>query len=246
MKLFGDYIVYVDESGDHSLEIINSEFPVFVLSFCIFPVRHYVSQVVPQVQSLKFEFFGHDMVVLHEREIRKSAAPFDILLNETIRAGFMGKLNEIINASQFSIVACVIDKDEFRRRRGGDANPYHVALEYGLERVFLQLQQRQQVNRTTHVVFESRGAKEDKTLELEFRRIMDTTRMRGMPETLEFHCAPKSANSSGLQIADMTARPIGLHVLRPEQRNRAWDLISTKLARSKQGTVEGYGLKIYP
>lgn len=75
---------------------------------------------------------------------------------------------------------------------------------------------------------------------------MDKTRMRGMPETLAFHCAPKSANSSGLQIADMTARPIGLHVMRPEQPNRAWDLISTKMVRASDGRLEGYGLKVYP
>lgn len=121
-----------------------------------------------------------------------------------------------------------------------------MALEFGLERVFLQLQQRGQARRLTHVVFESRGRLEDRTLELEFRRIMDTTGMRGMPETLEFLCAPKSANSSGLQIADMTARPIGLHVMRPGQPNRAWDLISTKMVRSGAGHLEGYGLKIYP
>lgn len=95
-------------------------------------------------------------------------------------------------------------------------------------------------------MFESRGAREDRDLELEFRRIMDTTRMRGMRETLAFHCAPKSANSSGLQIADMTARPIGIHVMRPAQVNRAWDLIRTKLVRSRSGEIEGYGLKIYP
>lgn len=143
-------------------------------------------------------------------------------------------------------MACVIDKERFRERRGGDANPYHVALEFGLERVFLQLQLRGQAFRTARVVFESRGAKEDRTLELEFRRIMDTTRMRGMPETLAFHCAPKSANSSGLQIADMTARPIGLHVLRPDQPNRAWDLVDSKIVRSREGRIEGYGLKVYP
>jgi hypothetical protein len=96
------------------------------------------------------------------------------------------------------------------------------------------------------VVFESRGRVEDQTLELEFRRIMDLTRMRGMNETLEFVCAPKSANSSGLQIADMTARPIGLHVLRPHQANRAWELIDRKLVRSRDGRLDGYGLKIYP
>lgn len=246
MQRFGDCIIYVDESGDHSLANINPEFPLFVLSFCIFPVQDYIEKVVPQLQSMKFEFFGHDMVVLHERDIRKSSIPFDILLNAEVRKRFMERLNHVIAASRFGVVACVIDKRRFRARHGGDANPYHVALEFGLERVFLQLQQRGQARRLTHVVFESRGRVEDRTLELEFRRIMDTTGMRGMPETLEFLCAPKSANSSGLQIADMTARPIGLHVMRPGQPNRAWDLISTKMVRSGAGHLEGYGLKIYP
>ena len=30
-----DYIVYVDESGDHSLTSINPRYPLFVLSFCV-------------------------------------------------------------------------------------------------------------------------------------------------------------------------------------------------------------------
>ena len=246
MSEFSDYVIYVDESGDHSLTNVNPQFPLFVLSFCIFPVADYISTVVPLVQSMKFEFFGHDMVILHEREIRKSTPPFDILLNERVRAQFMERIDAIVERARFGIVACVIDKVRFRARRGGRANPYHVALEFGLERIFLQLQQRGQTGRIARVVFESRGAKEDRDLEREFQRIMETTPMRGMRETLSFHCAPKSANSSGLQIADMTARPIGLHVLRPEQPNRAWNLISTKLVRSRDGSIEGYGLKIYP
>jgi len=35
MPNFSDYIIYVDESGDHGLERIDPEFPIFVLAFCI-------------------------------------------------------------------------------------------------------------------------------------------------------------------------------------------------------------------
>lgn len=38
---FSDYIVYVDESGDHTLNGYNSKYPVFVLAFCIFHKRYY-------------------------------------------------------------------------------------------------------------------------------------------------------------------------------------------------------------
>ena len=41
--------------------------PVFVLAFCIFYKNVYCSQLVPEIQSLKFKFFGHDLVILHEK-----------------------------------------------------------------------------------------------------------------------------------------------------------------------------------
>lgn len=246
MPRFGDYIVYVDESGDHSMVEINPQFPRFVLAFCIFPIDEYVNTVVPMVERLKFEFFGHDMVVLHEREIRKASPPFDFLRDPTIRSAFMPRLDELMSVPKFGIVASVIRKNEFKQRVGGDVSPYNVALEFGLERVFLQLQQRNQVGRKTFVVFEGRGKNEDQALELEFRRIMDRTKMRGMPQTLEFHCVSKQTNSSGLQVADLVARPIGIHDLRPEQANHAWSILEPKLVRSKGGEVNGYGLKVYP
>lgn len=246
MPRLGEYVVYVDESGDHGLAQINPQFPVFVLAFCVFRVDDYVSQVVPRIERLKFDFFGHDMVVLHEREIRKALPPFDILLDAAIRSRFMRELTAIIVESPFTVVASAIRKEGFKERRGTATNPYHVALEYGLERVFFQLQDRGQVGRVTSVIFESRGRAEDQLLELEFRRIMDTTKVAGMAQTLQFRIASKQVNSSGLQLADMIARPIGLRVMKPQQPNRAWDLIEPKLARSREGRTNGYGLKVYP
>jgi hypothetical protein len=46
---FSDYIVYVDESGDHSLQSIDPNFPVFSLVFCIFKKSDFVETVVPVV-----------------------------------------------------------------------------------------------------------------------------------------------------------------------------------------------------
>lgn len=245
MEAFSEYVVYVDESGDHSLTEINQEYPVFVLAFCIFHVPTYIGQVVPSIERLKFRYFGHDMVVLHEREIRKSQPPFDILRDREVRGQFMTDLTELIVQAPFAVTASVILKDEYKARRGADVNPYHVALEFGLERVFLHLQTLGQRGRITRVIFESRGKDEDRELELEFRRIMDRTRMLGMPETLDFLCVSKQSNSSGLQLADMVARPIGLHVMKPDQTNRAWDIIEPKMRRSPFGRIQGYGLKIF-
>lgn len=241
-----EYIVYVDESGDHSLVDINDQYPVFVLAFCIFKIADYVSDVVPKIEQLKFDFFGHDMVVLHERELRKAQPPFDFLRDEATRNSFHERLGQIMATSKYAVVAVAIRKNEFKQRVGTNANPYSVALEFGLERVFMHLQGLGQSRRRTHLVFESRGHAEDRDLESEFQRILTTTKMRGMPDAFAFKCANKQANSTGLQFADMIARPIGLKVLRPNQPNRAWSTIETKMRKSPHGKIERFGFKVYP
>jgi len=243
---FSEYIVYVDESGDHGLDPINPDYPVFVLAFCLIDKQDYCEVVVPAVQKLKFRYFGHDMVILHESEIRKSRPPFDILLNETVREQFLRDLASLIDAAPFILVASCIMKNEFHGRRGGDENPYHIAMEFGLERVFLALQERGQRGRLTHIVFERRGRQEDRSLELEFRRIMDRTGMQGMADSLELMLVSKQVNSAGLQLADMVARPIGRHLLNPDQPNRAYDLLRNKFRSGPQGAIRGRGLKVYP
>ncbi|WP_165443768.1 DUF3800 domain-containing protein [Pseudomonas jilinensis] len=63
--------------------------------------------------------------------------------------------------------------------------------------------------------------------------------------------ADKRAMSSGLQLADLVARPIGLSVLKPEQTNKAFTVLKKKFncdgGRDCVGSgYEGMGLKIYP
>jgi len=46
--------------------------------------------------------------------------------------------------------------------------------------------------------------------------------------------AEKKANLLGLQLADLIARPIGRHVLNPNQPNRAFDILSSKIFFAQQ------------
>ena len=46
--------------------------------------------------------------------------------------------------------------------------------------------------------------------------------------------------------ADLIARPIGLHVLRPEQDNRAYSVLEAKFDRAPDESPDGWGLKCYP
>ncbi|GAA4530877.1 DUF3800 domain-containing protein [Chelativorans composti] len=233
---FSDYIVFVDESGDHNLEVVNPEFPVFVLAFCVFSKTDYVEQVCPRVQAFKLNWFGHDALVLHEREIRKDLAPFEFLKTPHIKEQFIGELTSIIASTPMTIIAAVIRKDALRSRYRNPDNPYHLALLFCIERLSAFLAQKGQSGTLTHILFEQRGGKaggghEDRILELEFRRIMAGQHYlaRSGFTGLDLKIIPKTSNSIGLQLADLVARPIGIRCIRPRQTNRSFDIIKKKL-----------------
>src|SRR5262249_32076235 len=92
---YSDFIIYVDESGDHSLEYIDSQYPIFVLSFCIFRKTEYIAKVAPAIRQLKFSTFGHDTIILHESDIRRKKGNFSQLSKEP-REAFLNKLTDII------------------------------------------------------------------------------------------------------------------------------------------------------
>lgn len=244
-----EFIIYVDESGDHSLESIDADYPIFVLAFCIFRKSEYAQRVTPAIRALKFATFGHDMVVLHEAEIRRKKGAFS-RLSKAPREAFMHALTDIIAAADFQMVAVVIDKRKLKDRYRQPAHPYHLALEFGLERIYRLLQAAGQDDTLTYVVCEARGAKEDAELELEFRRIRDGANYFHKALPFDLIVADKKTNSEGLQLADLTARPIGLSVLRPEQANRAAEVLEPKFFRDGQGDRKGNkmgaGLKVFP
>jgi hypothetical protein len=242
---WSDTIIYVDESGDHSLESIDPEYPVFVLSFCIFRKDEYIEQVTPAIRHLKFTTFGHDMVVLHESDIRRKKGAFSRLSKEP-REAFLNRLTDIIDHADFRLVAVVIDKRKLKARYTQPEHPYHLALGFGLERICRLLQETGQANLLTHIVCEARGAKEAAELELAFRRICDGSNYTHKRLPFELIVADKKTNSEGLQLADLIARPIGLSVLRPEQPNRAADVLEGKFHRDKAGNKQGVGLKVFP
>jgi hypothetical protein len=62
----------------------------------------------------------------------------------------------------------------------------------------------------------------------------------------ELIVADKKTNSEGMQLADLTARPIGLPVLRPGQDNRAMAVLEKKFCRDGNGGKAGVGLKVFP
>lgn len=172
-----DYIIYADESGDHSMKEVYKEYPVFVLACCIFKKSDYINQVKTAFSQLKFDFWGHDIVVFHSHRIRKQRDEFRILNNQHTQEQFVKKMNDTIAQLPFKIVATAIDKRSLKDRYNDPDNPYELALEFCLERAHYFLNEVRQTEKLTHLVVESRGAKEDKDLELAFRRITNKKRI---------------------------------------------------------------------
>lgn len=240
MSIFSDYIIFADESGDHGLEGFSAAYPLFVLTFAMVHKERYVSEIVPSLQRMKMEFFGHDQVVFHERDIRKQLPPFGFLRTDAaLREAFLTRMNEVVAAADVELFCAVIQKERLKAKYATPWSPYEIALLFCMEQALARLRALGQDGRRVHVVFESRGRPEDEALELEFRRITANARNWGYRRADFSFCewepliVPKSVNSSGLQLADLAARPVGLHTLRPGQPNRAFDVLRVKLKALK-------------
>lgn len=248
---YSKFVVYVDESGDHGMQSLDAAYPVFVLAFCVFYKRHYTKKVVADVEDLKFKYFGHDLVVLHEHEIRKAKNDFRRFRNAELKRQFMSDLSDIIESSNFVLISCIIDKAALKTKQANPPNPYHIALGFCLETLYEFLVEKGQENLTTHVIVERRGNKEDNELELEFRRMCDGANKLEKHLPFDIIFGDKKVNSTGLQLADLVARPIGLSLVHQGQYNRAFDILRKKFycsgGRANVGMgFENWGLKIYP
>ena len=243
---FSDFLVFVDESGDHGLDTIDSGYPLFVLAFCVISKAEYVGKVVPALQHFKLKHFGHDNVVLHERDIRKDMGAFAFLKTAEKKAAFLDELTQIVYDAPFTLICSVIRKEALKKKYSAPENPYHIALGFGLERVHTCLQSRGAGSARTHVIVERRGKREDSELELEFRRVCGGANFRSEKLPLEIEFADKKANLAGLQLADLVARPVGMSILRPGQPNRSFDAVREKFYKSPGGKIPGWGLKCFP
>ena len=126
---FSDYLIFADESGDHGLTTFEASYPVFVLVFVLVRKDHYLSAVVPAIQQLKLDVFGHDQVILHERDIRRQSPPFGFLRQDAgVRGAFLERLNAVVAGVEFEIIAAVIHKDRLKQRYASPWNPYDIAL----------------------------------------------------------------------------------------------------------------------
>jgi hypothetical protein len=241
------YIVYLDETGDHSLELIDKDFPVFALAMFICESSYYNQKILPAVSQLKTDYFGHEGIILHSRDIRKAQKDFGFLTDPKKRQEFLGKIYSIMNDFEYSLIVSVIKKQDHKDKYGINAdNPYDLAMTFSLERLLVFLEEAQQ--KDVYLIAESRGKKEDNDLRLSFFKVISQGTVYNSADRFKqidfkLHFVPKAMNIVGTQLADLAAYPIARHVLQPGRASPAYDVVAKKLYRGK-GLVRG--LKVVP
>lgn len=205
-------LVYVDESGAPSSSHTDPNYPIFVMAACVFEPEHYASRLLPAVAALKIRHLGSDSPVLHESEIRKRLGVFNFKGDAQARTAFIEGLSLVIQGCVPLVVAAVVCGSH------SECDIEQAALK-GLWAGF-----QSHASGPSHWIFERRGKREDAAVSKAF----DALRLPGA--THEF--VPKGRGLAGLEMADMLARPIGLSVLRPDQPNRALDVLRTRMTIS--------------
>lgn len=215
------HIIYVDESGSPELASATEDYPVFVLAFCLFEIESYINEIEPKFQALKFEHFGHDLVILHESEIRKKVGAFSALNDPVFRQSFLEGLSIAISTADFRVLPIVRLKGQSPEPR----NAYISSAVDGVNRCIEWVRANGRIGEELVFAFESRGPKEDRKL---IESLEDIFWARRDPRVI-VKFVQKAFASTGLQIADLLARPIGLSIIRPNQSNRSYDLIRAKI-----------------
>ncbi len=160
----------------------------------------------------------------------------------------------------YKVISVIIDKKEHDERYSTwKYDPYHYCQEILIERfkLFLNI-----YNVKGDVMFESRGGKEDMRLKKSFRKITDNGTHHLSSEDLlehltskELKIKPKTANISGLQIADLIAHPARRWFYKKifkmdDGKNTFGDEIIKILEKDKffryEGKIYGYGAKKLP
>jgi len=240
------FLAFFDECGNHSLDKIDRDFPLFVLALVVVERSVYQNAVLAEFNQFKLRYFNHEGVNLHSRDIRLATGPFAFLLNPSIRPHFINELSDIMDRLPFSLFISAIQKQTHLELRGSDAaNPYNLALEFTLESLFHFLKENGE--HELPIVAEARGQREDNLLEHEFARLMTqgtphvpAEQFQQLDCSLNFHS--KKSNILGVQLADLCAHPCARHILNPGKTNRAFEIARKHIYH--QGGVSGW--KVFP
>lgn len=239
-------IMFLDESGDHSLDKIDNSYPMFILAGCIFDLDYYSKIAEPKINELKIKHFGKIDIILRSYDIRKQKKDFSCLVDKRKRETFYNDLDILVKSLDFKIIAAAINKSNFKNKYNSPDNPYNLCLQFILERSVMFLGRS---GNTLIFRIESRETHNDKKLAEVYEKFRLNNNFFKKEEIqsklIDLSFNQKIQNIAGHQIADLIAYPIGVFVLDSKRENKAFEIVKTKF-HSKNGSFINYGLKIFP
>lgn len=246
-----DTVLFLDETGDHSLGTVDPSFPIFLLCGCLF-TRDAYENFCTASSVVKMNFWNTKDVIFHSRCIRRYNEPFHILFDKELKERFLNDLNKLVEDASFTVFAAAIDKEAHLRKYGKVAiDPYDMSLSFIMERVIFylsDLSKRERKTITCKLVFEKRGKKEDIHMTSQFNKIrdagtgyVDASRMKLHIIGCDFKA--KTENHNGLQCADLCAYPLARSLVLKGSPSKAADIVRPKIYANNG---RQYGLKIFP
>jgi len=241
-------VLFLDESGDHNLSVIDPLYPMFVLGGIIVEKEYAEGEMTRAIQAFKKKLFGRDDLILHTADITRNRNGFERMQDTAFREQFYGELNELVRSLEFSVVACVVKKDDHLSCYGVAAlDPYLMSLDVLVERFCMDVGN---ISGGGIIVAEKRGPTLDHELDLAWLnlKIQGTRYMQASAiekRILALNLREKKDNLAGLQLADLVVTPIGRHILgKPAKED--FEIIRGKLRKNRRGEVMGYGLVVLP
>ncbi len=240
-------LMFLDESGDHSLSKIDPQYPLFVLAGVVVEQAYAEGEMERQLRVFKHALFGREDVILHTADISRNRGGFEQMKEPEFRSRFYEGLNELMRRLDYKVVACAVKKDAHLARYGVAAlDPYMLSLDVLVERFCFEIGDQPGGG---SIVVESRGPTLDQELELAWlnlkiqgTRYMQASKIQRRIAGISFR--QKTENLAGLQIADLVVSPIGRFLLGKEVRED-FQIIEAKFRRA-WGTYAGAGLVVLP
>jgi hypothetical protein len=240
--------MYLDESGDHSLTIVDPSYPVFVLGGIIVDQGYAEGEMTERIQQFKRDVFEREDIILHTADIVRNKNGFESLKDNAARERFYTRLNDLMRSLDYQVVACAIKKDEHLARYGAAAlDPYLLSFDVLVERFCYAIGPRQGGG---VMVAEQRNPTLDHELELAWLNLKISGTSQVQATEIEHRIAglnlrDKRSNVSGLQLADLVVSPIGRYVIgKPVKED--FHVIESKFRRAGRGSYLGTGLVVLP
>jgi hypothetical protein len=242
-------VMFLDESGDHSLDKIDPQYPLFVLGGVILDRTYARTVVEPRLQELKKHFFEREDIILHTADIIRAKNGFERLKDAAVRSEFFEELNAMMRELDYKVIACVVRKDmHLAKYKKNAVDPYMLSLEVLVERFCREIGT---VLDGGMIYAEKRGPDLDDALErawldLQIKGTAYAHSEHICERIIDLSLRDKQLNNAGLQLADLVVSPIGRHVMgKPDRED--WQIIEQKFRRaSPTGSYLGYGLVVLP